>query len=276
MGPAHQVLLEGTPPAEAQARRRGIPGRFLIPAFEVELVRMFPKKVAVFHHLGRYLFHPSNEVWNLIMKYYEEHLATARERKHLPELDLRRQVTPATSVGDGRTTEEGGGEEEKMALPYGGLGTALGMALACSGRRSETTVMHDVETGDHDERQWGWRRGFRGGKAKPLKQPKVENKEYDEVWHREIEREREMAGREEAPGLLLLSSSLSRQRRGKPINGGGGAKGKPQRWCWRRGQRQRSAGNQRRRWRREPATAAMASASSSSGRGIRRQRQVHQ
>ncbi|MQM15763.1 hypothetical protein Taro_048713 [Colocasia esculenta] len=120
-----QLLLEKIPWLVLRSDQYFVPALFLNPEFEAELVRMFPEKVAVFHHLGRYLFHPSNEVWNLITKYYEEHLATERERvgiqirvfavklrpfdlilhqilnctlseKLLPKLDLRRQVALAT------------------------------------------------------------------------------------------------------------------------------------------------------------------------------------
>jgi xyloglucan fucosyltransferase len=34
-----------------------VPGLFLNPQHEGELTRMFPRRDAVFHHLGRYLFH---------------------------------------------------------------------------------------------------------------------------------------------------------------------------------------------------------------------------
>lgn len=38
------------------------------------------KQGTVFHHLGRYLFHPSNRIWGLITRYYEAYLAKADER----------------------------------------------------------------------------------------------------------------------------------------------------------------------------------------------------
>lgn len=57
-----------------------VPSLFLIPSFEQELSRLFPNKSTVFHHLGRYLFHPSNQVWGLITRYYQAYLAKADER----------------------------------------------------------------------------------------------------------------------------------------------------------------------------------------------------
>uniref|UniRef100_J3LHD9 Fucosyltransferase n=1 Tax=Oryza brachyantha TaxID=4533 RepID=J3LHD9_ORYBR len=53
---------------------------FLMPAYERELERLFPEKEAVFHHLARYLFHPSNDVWGIVHRFYEAYLASADER----------------------------------------------------------------------------------------------------------------------------------------------------------------------------------------------------
>jgi xyloglucan fucosyltransferase len=53
---------------------------FLMPAYERELQRLFPEKEAVFHHLARYLFHASNDVWGIVRRYYEAYLARADER----------------------------------------------------------------------------------------------------------------------------------------------------------------------------------------------------
>ncbi|RLN09181.1 galactoside 2-alpha-L-fucosyltransferase-like [Panicum miliaceum] len=57
-----------------------VPSLFLIPAYHEELMRLFPQKDAVFHHLGRYLFHPTNVVWGLITRYYDSYLAKADEK----------------------------------------------------------------------------------------------------------------------------------------------------------------------------------------------------
>lgn len=57
-----------------------VPSLFLILSFEQELSSLFPEKVALFHHLGRYLFHPTNQVWGLITRFYNAYLAKADER----------------------------------------------------------------------------------------------------------------------------------------------------------------------------------------------------
>ncbi|KXG31166.1 probable fucosyltransferase 8 [Sorghum bicolor] len=57
-----------------------VPSLFLIPAFQDELSRLFPEKDTVFHHLARYLFHPTNNVWYSVTKYFRSYLAKAEKR----------------------------------------------------------------------------------------------------------------------------------------------------------------------------------------------------
>ncbi|RLN12753.1 galactoside 2-alpha-L-fucosyltransferase-like [Panicum miliaceum] len=45
-----------------------------------ELDAMFPEPDVVFHHLGRYFFHPNIHVWGLITRYYAAYLAGAAQR----------------------------------------------------------------------------------------------------------------------------------------------------------------------------------------------------
>ncbi|KAM3243964.1 hypothetical protein ACQJBY_055717 [Aegilops geniculata] len=66
---------------------------FLMPMYRRELARLFPEKEAAFHHLARYLFHPSNDVWAIVRKFHEAYLAGADERVGLqvrvfPELPV--------------------------------------------------------------------------------------------------------------------------------------------------------------------------------------------
>lgn len=74
-----QLLLEKVPWLVLRSDNYFVPSLFLIPKYEDELSRLFPQKDAVFHHLGRYLFHPTNIVWGLITRYYEAYLAKADE-----------------------------------------------------------------------------------------------------------------------------------------------------------------------------------------------------
>ncbi|KAG8058705.1 hypothetical protein GUJ93_ZPchr0002g23613 [Zizania palustris] len=72
-----QRLLRGAPWLLMKTDCYLAPGLFLAPSLQGELHRMFPEKNAVFHHLGRYLFHPANAVWHNITAYHREHLAGA-------------------------------------------------------------------------------------------------------------------------------------------------------------------------------------------------------
>ncbi|KAL2572893.1 hypothetical protein AAZV13_17G093100 [Glycine max] len=57
-----------------------VPSVLLMPSFEQELNDLFPNKETVFHFLGRYLLHPTNNVWGLVVRYYQAYLAKADER----------------------------------------------------------------------------------------------------------------------------------------------------------------------------------------------------
>uniref|UniRef100_M8B2H2 Fucosyltransferase n=1 Tax=Aegilops tauschii TaxID=37682 RepID=M8B2H2_AEGTA len=66
---------------------------FLTPMYDKELARMFPYKEAVFHHLGRYLLHPTNRVWGIVRR-------CIKEQRLLPELG---KAEPAANTsGDGK------------------------------------------------------------------------------------------------------------------------------------------------------------------------------
>uniref|UniRef100_A0A0D9VLE9 Fucosyltransferase n=1 Tax=Leersia perrieri TaxID=77586 RepID=A0A0D9VLE9_9ORYZ len=72
-----QQFLQGVPWLIMRTDMYFIPSLFLIPSYQDELSRLFPEKDAVFHHLARYLFHPTNEVWYTVTKYYRSYLAKA-------------------------------------------------------------------------------------------------------------------------------------------------------------------------------------------------------
>ncbi|EMS55042.1 Galactoside 2-alpha-L-fucosyltransferase [Triticum urartu] len=75
-----QRLIRGAPWLLMRTDSYLVPGLFLIPSFRDELERMFPEKDVAFHHLGRYLFHPANDVWRAVTRYYDAHLAGAGQR----------------------------------------------------------------------------------------------------------------------------------------------------------------------------------------------------
>jgi xyloglucan fucosyltransferase len=57
-----------------------VPSLFMTHFFNKELEKMFVEKDTVFHHLGRYLYHPSNSAWRQITNFYQAHLAKADEK----------------------------------------------------------------------------------------------------------------------------------------------------------------------------------------------------
>lgn len=57
-----------------------VPGLFFLSQFEDELGWMFPERETIFHHLSRYLFHPTNSVWGMITRYYISYMANADEK----------------------------------------------------------------------------------------------------------------------------------------------------------------------------------------------------
>ncbi|XP_065866578.1 galactoside 2-alpha-L-fucosyltransferase-like [Euphorbia lathyris] len=74
------ILLRKVPWLILRSDEYFVPALFLMPSFQEELDRMFPDKESVFHHLGRYLFHPSNKAWGLVTRFYNSYLADADER----------------------------------------------------------------------------------------------------------------------------------------------------------------------------------------------------
>ncbi|MED6216098.1 hypothetical protein PIB30_004584 [Stylosanthes scabra] len=75
-----------------------VPSLFMIQSFSLDLNKMFPEKDAVFHHVGRYLFHPSNEAWGQITRFYDAYLAKANERIGLQVRVFNPASTPQQAV----------------------------------------------------------------------------------------------------------------------------------------------------------------------------------
>ncbi|CAL1377078.1 unnamed protein product [Linum trigynum] len=76
----NQEFLQGVPWLTLRSDQYFVPYLFLMPRFRAELERLFPDKETVFHHLGNYLFNPSNQAWGLITRFYDAYLARADER----------------------------------------------------------------------------------------------------------------------------------------------------------------------------------------------------
>ncbi|XP_023645571.1 fucosyltransferase 6 isoform X1 [Capsella rubella] len=74
-----QSLVNKVPWLIVKANVYFVPSLWFNPTFQTELMKMFPQKEAVFHHLARYLFHPTNQVWGLITRSYNAYLSRADE-----------------------------------------------------------------------------------------------------------------------------------------------------------------------------------------------------
>ncbi|XP_010523471.1 PREDICTED: galactoside 2-alpha-L-fucosyltransferase-like [Tarenaya hassleriana] len=75
-----EALIQRIPWLVIKSDQYFIPSLWMIPGFQHELTKLFPQKDTVFHHLGRYLFHPTDQVWGLVTRFYQTHLSTAEER----------------------------------------------------------------------------------------------------------------------------------------------------------------------------------------------------
>lgn len=75
-----QDLLRKIPILILTSDQYFVPSLFITPSLNQELSKMVPEKDTVFHHLGRYLFQPSNEAWGMISRFYQAYMAKADER----------------------------------------------------------------------------------------------------------------------------------------------------------------------------------------------------
>ncbi|EPS71784.1 alpha-1,2-fucosyltransferase, partial [Genlisea aurea] len=96
----HQAYLRNTPWLFIKSNAYFIPSLFSISSFEQELNQLFPDKEIVFHLLGRYLFHPTNEVWALVSRYYDAYLSKADVRVGIHIRITRRQRVVKSQVLD--------------------------------------------------------------------------------------------------------------------------------------------------------------------------------
>ncbi|CAK7336431.1 unnamed protein product [Dovyalis caffra] len=95
-----RALLEKVPWFLLSSDQYLAPAFFLSPTFKQEVSKLFPEKETIFHHLGRYLFHPSNQAWGVITKFYQANLAKAEQRIGLQIRIFSRRTSPFEVVMD--------------------------------------------------------------------------------------------------------------------------------------------------------------------------------
>ncbi|KAG2319895.1 hypothetical protein Bca4012_053856 [Brassica carinata] len=75
-----QTLIRKVPWLIAKSNIYFAPSLWLIPSFQAELSKLFPQTDTVFfHHLSRYLLHPTNQVWGMVTRSYNAYLSRADE-----------------------------------------------------------------------------------------------------------------------------------------------------------------------------------------------------
>ncbi|CAL0325908.1 unnamed protein product [Lupinus luteus] len=95
-----QDLLRDIPLLILQTDQYFVPSLSMITSFNFEINKMFPQKDTVFYHLGHYLFHPSNQAWGLISRFYQTYLAKADERIGLQIRVFDPQITSQQEIMD--------------------------------------------------------------------------------------------------------------------------------------------------------------------------------
>ncbi|KAF8087345.1 hypothetical protein N665_0588s0014 [Sinapis alba] len=88
----NQAFIKNVPWLIVKSNLYFAPSLWLIPSFQTKLIKLFPQKDTVFHHLSRYLFHPTNQVWSMVTSEYNANLSKADE---LLGLQIRVFSTPA-------------------------------------------------------------------------------------------------------------------------------------------------------------------------------------
>lgn len=96
----NQAQLKKVPWLAIKSNQYFVPSLFLVPSFKNVLNKLFPNKETVFHHLGGYLFQPSNEAWGLITRFYQAYLAKADEKIGIQVRVFDTKATPFQTVMD--------------------------------------------------------------------------------------------------------------------------------------------------------------------------------
>lgn len=76
----HQASLSRFPWLFLRSNQYFIPGLHFLSEFHAVLDNLFPVRDTVFHHIIRYLLHPSDSVWRSISHFYNTNLASAQRK----------------------------------------------------------------------------------------------------------------------------------------------------------------------------------------------------
>lgn len=76
----YQAYLSSFPWLFLRSNQYFVPGLHFVSEFHAELDKLFPERETVFHHIVRYLLHPSDSVWDMISNFFNANLASAHHK----------------------------------------------------------------------------------------------------------------------------------------------------------------------------------------------------
>ncbi|KAG8077106.1 hypothetical protein GUJ93_ZPchr0006g45236 [Zizania palustris] len=177
-----QVKVEKMEGVKESEEDRGIPSvefvtLFLNPVYKEELELMFPRKDSVFYLLSRYLFHPSNDVWGMVTRFYDSYLKNVDERLGIqirvfdgdePFQHIMDQILLCASQ-----------EHLLPGVVSGGGGGAPPPITPAAAARSKAVLMTGLNSWYHDNiREMYWRSPSVTGEVVSVHQPSHEEHQH--------------------------------------------------------------------------------------------------
>lgn len=93
-----QMILQRVPFLIMRSDQYFGPSLFMVPSFKRSLNAMFPEKDTVFHHLGRYLYHPSNEAWRQITQFVKATFSKKDKKLGIQVRVFAAKLTPSKTI----------------------------------------------------------------------------------------------------------------------------------------------------------------------------------
>ncbi|KAF0887539.1 hypothetical protein E2562_002268 [Oryza meyeriana var. granulata] len=152
-----------------------VPGLFLVTGFQEELDLLFPETDTVFHHLGRYLFHPTNHVWGLVTRYYDAYLATAQQRVGIQVRVFGRQPESPKLLEQITTCTQ----KENLLPEVIAAGEAAVVPSSPHGRKSKAVLVTSLKSWYYEKlKTMYWEHATATGEAVSVHQPSHEEYQH--------------------------------------------------------------------------------------------------
>jgi xyloglucan fucosyltransferase len=154
------------------------PSLFLNPVYQEELDRMFPRKDAVFYIISRYLLHPTNDVWGMVIRFYNSYLKNADETLGI-QIRVFDEDTPLQNILDQILACT---SQEHLLPGVAASGGGAPPLPAAGGRaRTKAVLMTGLSGWFHDRiREMYWESASANGEVVSVHQPSHE--EYQEFF----------------------------------------------------------------------------------------------